>query len=373
MTTRMSDSPTWGEQLRGYRQQAGLTQGQFIEKLSLLVSDINADDRLALERIDIYDEASSYFNGVLDSPTLSRLEKGNRDLNSRPRCIALIWGLNRLGVLTETIDANSFMELAGHGNLTDTESATLLTPVDDDGALSKTKKAAQETKKGAQDSAGSQRRVPTRLMAIGAAVAVTALTLAAAAGWAIRDAWDDTETSANSTAPDQQAHILLTDDLKSEIGELGRDQTFNNLHEKDQRNDSDEWTRFIKLIPDDTGEYFGYRIYHLPDHIPVKSITGLRLDVNYRGPDYESAPWVWKVERRDTNEWVRLGDNRDSLWWSTWSEASFTFPTEGDKFDASLYLRDGQLWILLTGKFAADTLDLDYEALVVEWNETDSD
>lgn len=99
----------------------------------------------------------------------------------------------------------------------------------------------------------------------------------------------------------------------------------------------------------------------------IESITGLSLEVNYRGPDYEAAPWVWEVEHRPTNERIRLGDNRDSLWWSQRSEASFAFPANGDEFDASVYLREGQIWISLSGNFATDTLDLDYEALVVEW------
>jgi len=359
MTTGMSDRPTWGEQLRSYRQQSGLTQGQFIEKLSLLVSEIDAEDRLALEHIDIFNEASAYFSGVLDSPTLSRLEKGNRDLNSRPRCLALIWGLNRLGVLSETAEANRFMELSGHGNLTDAESTTLLNRANEPTAPSTTIKVTQETS-----------RSQGRLLAVGAAVAVAVLTLAAAAGWAIRDARDRTGSDGISATTDYRTHVMLTDDLQTEIGEIGRDQSFTSLHEKDQVNDSDDWTHFIKLIPDDTGEYFGYRVFYLPGHISVDSITSLRLDVNYRGPDYETAPWVWKIERRDNNEWIRLGDNRESLWWSTWSEASFTFPADDDKFDASLYVRDNQFWILLTGKFAGDTLDLDYEGLVVEWHET---
>jgi len=358
MTARMSDSPTWGALLRGYRQQAGLTQGQFIEKLSLLINEIDAQDRHKLESIDIYKEASSYFSGVLDPPTLSRLEKGNRDLNSRPRCIALIWGLRHLGVLSETQDANRFLDLAGHGNLTDPEKTALLNPQYNDG---------QSSNKATQDSRGSQRN----LSATAVLVAVAALALAATVGWKIRDSRDYAVIDSGSNAPGQQTHVLLTDDLKSQTGELGRDQTFASLHRKDQSDNSDDWTQFIKLIPDDTGTYFGYRVYHLPDYIPVESITGLQLDVNYRGPDYETAPWVWKVERRDTNEWVRLGDNRDSLWWSTWSEDSFRFPSDGDKFDASLYLSDNQFWVLLTGKFATDTLDLDYEALVVEWFKSD--
>lgn len=366
MTTGMSDRPTWGEQLRSYRQRSGLTQGQFIEKLSLLVSEIDTEDRLALENIDIFNEASAYFSGVLDSPTLSRLEKGNRDLNSRSRCLALIWGLNRLGVLTESAEANRFMELSGHGNLTDAESTTLLNQANEHTAPSTTIKTTQKT---TQETSRSQKR----LMAVGTAVAVAALALAAAIGWAIRDARDKTGTDDISATPGYRTHVMLTDDLQSEIGEIGRDQSFASLHEKDQVNDRDDWTHFIKLIPDDKGDYFGYRVFHLPSHIQVDSITSLRLDVNYRGPDYETAPWVWKVERRDNNEWIRLGDNRDSQWWSTWSEASFNFPADDDKFDASLYLRDSQFWILHTGKFAGDTLDLDYEVLVVEWDDSDAD
>jgi len=376
MSTPMPDRPPWGTRLRDCRQQAGLTQGQFIERLSLLISDIDADDRSALERIDVLDEAACYFSGVLDSPTLSRLEKGNRALNSRPRCVALIWGLNRLGVLTDKDEANSFLELAGHGNLTDAESAVVLGPFDDSGARSF---ADPDSAKEAGSRSGEMHDehglwTNRRSLTIGhTLVAMAALILAAATGWAVRDGRDEAGSVSDSSLPVKQSHVLLVDELQSAVGSLGNDQTHTSLHEMDQRSDSDDWTRFVKFLPDDTGSYVGYRAYHLPDHIPVESITRFRLDVNYRGPDYEAAPWVWEVERTDEKKRIRLGDNRDSQWWSGWSEVSFEFPIDEVEFDASSYVRNGEVWISLTGNFATDTFDIDYEALVVEWTDAVSD
>jgi len=194
MCTPMPDRPPWGTRLRDCRQQAGLTQGQFIERLSLLISDTGADDRSALERIDVLDEAACYFSGVLDSPTLSRLEKGNRALNSRPRCVALIWGLNRLGVLTDKDEANSFLELAGHGNLTDAESTVVLGPFDDSGARSF---ADPDSANEAVSRLGEMHDehglwTNRRSLTIGhALVAMAVLILAAATGWAVRDGRDE--------------------------------------------------------------------------------------------------------------------------------------------------------------------------------------
>jgi len=394
MTTSFPDRPPWGIRLRGYRQQAGLTQGQFIEKLSVLVSEINPDNRSALERINVLNEATAYFSGVLDAPTLSRLEKGKRSINSRPRCMAFIWGLNQLGVLTDATDANNFLQTAGHGNLTGAESTVLLGLPGSAPDRSPTDTShSNETVERVGDTNGENKHHNSKdeqgdliksavskssinqktLIAGGTLIAVTALTLAAAAGWAIRDSRNQSESAANVSASDRQSHRLLADDLRTVVGKVGRDQTHTNLHERDQRDNSDDWTRFVKFIPDDVGSYHGYQVFHLPEHIPIESITGLQLEVNFRGPDHDAAPWVWEVEQRDTNEHVRLGDNRDSQWWSTWSDATFAFPMVGEQFDASLYLRDGQIWISLTGKFTTDTLDVDYEVLVVDWIEAASD
>ena len=396
MTTSIPDSPPLGKLLRGYRQKAGLTQGQFIEKLSFLINEIDADDRSALEQVDVHSEAVAYFSGVLDSPTLSRLEKGKRVLNSRHRCLAFVWGLNRLGVLTGSLDANLFLKAAGHRNLTGAESRALLGLFEDEDAVVESPVSAgydddpvgrDTAANGEGDGRDEQDRqvsviVPDRheppkssggLTVSHALLAIAALALAAAAGWAIRGGVNESDLRPAAPAVDQQSHVLLVDDLRSVTGEIGRDQTHTSLHEKDQRNDSDDWTRHVKFIPDDAGTYLGYRAYHLPDHIPIDSITGLQLEVNYRGPDYEAAPWVWEVERKDTTERRRLGDNRESQWWSKWTESVFAFPAEGDNFDASLYLRDGQFWILLAGKNGTETFDMDYEALVIKWTDADSD
>lgn len=386
MTTSMGDRQPWGQQLRDYRRRTGLTQGQFIERLSFLVSEISGDDRSALEQIDVFDEAATYFSGVLDSPTLSRLEKGNRGLNSRPRCIALAWGLNRLGVLDGKDEANTFLEHAGHGNLTDAELeavvgqviANVASPsIEANAGVVPTEPVAESSAdaKEAQDRKDDIGEGPARnwgKLSAGALVGAAALLVAFLAGSASRNSDAETEPGSDPAAPRLLSHVLLVDELESANGELGGDQTFVSLHERDQRGQSDDWLQFVKFLPDDTGAYVGYRAYHLPDHIPVDSITDIRLEVNYRGPDYEAAPWVWEADRSDTAERIRLGDNRNSLWWSDWTEETFTFAVDEDQFDATHFLRDGQIWVMLSGNRAVDTLDMDYEALVVEWVEPGS-
>lgn len=117
--------PDWGSELRKLRKNANLTQGQLIEQLSLLTNNLSEEEKQILEEIDVYNEAITYFNGILDTPTLSRLEKGSRSITLRRRCVALIWGLRKLGVLQTIEEANSFLEVGGHGNLTTTEADAL--------------------------------------------------------------------------------------------------------------------------------------------------------------------------------------------------------------------------------------------------------
>ncbi len=382
MTTSVTDNQPWGDVLRGYRQRTGLTQGQFIEQLSFLVAHIDSNDRSALEQIAVFDEAAIYFSGVLDSPTLSRLEKGSRSLNSRQRCIALIWGLNRLDVLDGLDEANTFLELAGHGNLTSAESGAVLGLVEPEANAGPDTKPATETAPesaagstsvagdhpGTGGESGAPRRKLRSVLLAGGAVAMLAI-LAVAVTVNAGDGGGDAETQSDPAGPGLQSHVLLVDELQSATGELGNGQTLVGLHEQDQRGTSDIWPQFVKFLADDTGDYLGYRAYYLPEHIPTGSITGIRLQLHYRGPDYETSPWVWEVQQSDAAGLVRLGDNRDSLWWQDWTEASFAFPADGDGFDASRYLQDGQIWVSLSGSQAFDTLDVDYEALIVEWTE----
>ncbi len=363
MTTSPTDHRPWGQLLRTYRKQADLTQGQFIEQLSFLVAQVGAEERHALEAIGVFDDAVVYFSGVLDSPTLSRLEKGSRSLNSRRRCVALVWGLNRLGVLTQHDEANTFLDLAGHGNLTDAERDVLLGP--DDTAIPGP--AATESSQTARKA-----KTPRRALLAGAGLVAGALiAFALIASTLFPSFARSTPDGSEPAGPGASSHVLLADELHSVTGDTGRDQTLVGLHELDNRGSSDNWLEFVKFIAADTGDYSGYRAYYLPEHIPVEAITGIRLEVNYRGPDYEAAPWVWQVERRDISERVRLGDNRDSLWWQDWTNTSFTFPGDDAGFDASLYIQDRQIWISLDGSRADDSIDLDYEVLVVEWSDSD--
>lgn len=117
----MSILPSWGSEVRKLRKKASLTQGQLIERFSLLTNDLPEQERYKLEEVGIYEEAAAYFSGILDTPTLSRLEKGTRTLTLRQRTMAFVWGFRQLGVLQTIEEANHFLEIGGHGNLTNAE------------------------------------------------------------------------------------------------------------------------------------------------------------------------------------------------------------------------------------------------------------
>ncbi len=392
MATSLTDNHSWGDLLRRYRRRTNLTQGQFIERLSLLIADIDPSERAALEQIDVFDEAAVYFSGVLDSPTLSRLEKGSRSLRSRQRCVALVWALRNLDVMAGSAEANTFLEVGGHGNLTEPESVALFGSADLVDSARPTDSVTQSneasnvddlpeppTGREADNAQDSPQPTQTRSrLTTVAVVGLVAVAVALGAGWAmLGDRGGDGDGSgvaseSDPAGPEVVSHVLLADELQTAAGDVGRDQTLNGLHELDNRGSSDNWEQFVKFLADDAGSYLGYRAYYLPEHIPVDAITNIRLDVNYRAPSYEAAPWVWQVERRDTSEKIRLGDNRDSLWWEAWADTGFDFPTVGESFDASIYIQDRQIWISLDGTRAEDSLDLDYEAVVVEWIEPDS-
>lgn len=117
----MTNLVSWTSHLRTLRKRTDLTQGQLIEKLSIVVSELTEEDVAGLNRAGLYEEVSTYLGGILDTPALSKLETGRREIGSRKRCLALIWGFRELGVLNDPIDANQFLQSGEFGNLTDTE------------------------------------------------------------------------------------------------------------------------------------------------------------------------------------------------------------------------------------------------------------
>lgn len=120
----MTNLVIWGDQLRKLRKKADITQGQLVEQLSYLVSNLSSSEQKELASIDLYEEAATYFGGILDTPTLSKLERGKRTL-SRKRTVVLVWGLAKLSMLETADQANRFLEAAGYGYLTPTEQDAL--------------------------------------------------------------------------------------------------------------------------------------------------------------------------------------------------------------------------------------------------------
>lgn len=403
----MSKTSPWGSALQAYRKKAQLTQVQFIEELSLLISHLSEDENDALVDAQIYEEASSYFGGVLDAPTLSRLENGTRALNLRQRCVALVWGLKRLEVLDTVEEANHFLELGGHGNLTAAEHTAIFEPdllaaqvadpslhvqVDPPGDRSAKRVDITHRQSISRriamgiagclllaaialgivylrsiferdlsgEATGQIEQIETRT--IGSTNSLDESSLGENVQKADQDQLAKNESTSQSTSQIKQ-HALLVDQLLSDVGTIGNGQTFSNLHELDLQGEAEVWGNYVKFFPTDTEPYLGYRVFSVPQHIPRAAVSAMRVKANYRGPALEGQAWVWRIFNSKTKTWERLGDNRDAPWWGSWYLLSFDIAGEfADYINA-----EDELMLQVQASNESDGMDLDYEAIIIEW------
>jgi hypothetical protein len=113
---------------------------------------------------------------------------------------------------------------------------------------------------------------------------------------------------------------------------------------------------YVAFKPQD-GRYVGYQSFYLPAGIPVSSISGMTLEVNFKGTAPSRQNWTWAVYDWSANKWVKIGNvvGRDK---DTW---------ELLKYDIRLqpgYISSGrEVRIQLRSNNASGEARLDYEVL----------
>lgn len=442
----MTNLPPWGGELRKYRKAVGFTQGQFIERLSHMTGALSDDERSALESVDIYQEAATYFGGILDSPTLSRLEKGTRTLSLRARILALVWGLRRLGAIQTVEEANQFLECGHYGHLTPAESDAIFgcSAIDNSvevkngtgGIADAGSTAAGSADPVVQHSTAARtsqtQRTQTKLpLSLPALLILAGLGVALVVGLGFflggmghadlgqtersvdnptmategdasqnevvsnqpptepesessrnltRDSTSDdsgnrvdgssstnlsmnASTGASTDSTERTFETLLPQDITTQLGFLGGDQTVENLHTLDQQGTDNDWLQHIKFYPDDE-PYRGYRSYFLPKYVEPSTVTRLWVEMNYRGPGTESQVWTWSLYDWASQEWVSIGDNADLPWWGEWTLLSFA--VSGDPMNY-IHPETLEIQVQSLANNVEDTMDLDYEALRIEF------
>ena len=118
MTIQMMDQAerSWGGQLRQMRRSLKLSQGGFVDALTLLQANLSDVEVTLLQNagIDLF--------APISNQEISRWENDHRLPAFRRRHLFLIWGLVKLGALTDPIDAEQWLaQVDGQGKLTEQE------------------------------------------------------------------------------------------------------------------------------------------------------------------------------------------------------------------------------------------------------------
>lgn len=118
----------------------------------------------------------------------------------------------------------------------------------------------------------------------------------------------------------------------------------------------DNPAEYVAFKPQD-GRYAGYQSFYLPAGTPVSSISGMTLQVNFKGTAPSRQNWTWAVYDWAANKWVKIGSvvGRDKDSW------------ELLKYDIRLqpgYISSGrEVRIQLRSNNASGEARLDYEVL----------
>ena len=111
-----------GEELKTFRQRAGVPQNQLVDEISKLLRDLAPEEADGLEKIGVLQDLEKFV--VVDNPAslLNRYEKiEGRKPKNRKRHLSLLWGLHRLGGVESVEEANTFLQLAESSSLTPEE------------------------------------------------------------------------------------------------------------------------------------------------------------------------------------------------------------------------------------------------------------
>lgn len=154
---------------------------------------------------------------------------------------------------------------------------------------------------------------------------------------------------------------LKATSLTTTVGSTGG-QPVSVLGVRDQSGTTNTWSKYIEF----NGRYEGYATFPVPASITPASVTGVRVNANYRGPATATQTWTWSVYDWTTNAWVVVGTNATAPDWGAWKLLSFTAGgTPSQYVSAAQGVR-----VQVKSNNAADNTDIDYLAVVVTTADT---
>ncbi len=162
---------------------------------------------------------------------------------------------------------------------------------------------------------------------------------------------------ANPLAARADTTTLTPNKITTKSGSTGRDQPVSNLAVKDLSGTTDGWNRYVEF----KGRYSGYPTYTVPDRMPVASISGAQVQVNYRGPATQTQTWTFQLYDWSAGGWATVGTNASAPDWGAWK--LLTFNVTGTL--AGYVSPTRAMWLRLVANNSRDAADIDYAAIVV--------
>jgi hypothetical protein len=160
-------------------------------------------------------------------------------------------------------------------------------------------------------------------------------------------------TDSNADGQDAQAvaaGVTLTCQKLSVLtGSIGSGQSAAALATAQLTNKQDVWKDYVEFSPKTSAVC----TYPLPSGMDPASITGLKLQVNYRGPAKSQMVWTFQGWSTTTDGWTAIGDNGFARDW-VWTSDQMTFPGP-----VSQYISGGQIQILYETTSNVDASDVD--------------
>src|SRR5258708_2575572 len=133
----------------------------------------------------------------------------------------------------------------------------------------------------------------------------------------------------------------------------------------DESGTSSTWSKYVEFNTNLNAVYAGYQLFTLPTSIAPSSVTGIQVQVNYRGPSTATQTWTWQLFNWTTNSYVTIGTNASAPSWGAWMILNFNATGT-----LANYVRnsDGQIKVQLLSNNASDAADIDYEAVLVTYS-----
>ncbi len=125
------------------------------------------------------------------------------------------------------------------------------------------------------------------------------------------------------------------------------------LGRQDQSGFDDVWSNYVEFTPAPSGVTAIFN-YNLPDAFPLSSLSGLQLEVNYKGQVATAQKWTFALFDQTTRTWVIVGSNSFASDWQ-WSPGSLAVSGNLSRFFNSS--RKIQLRYMTSSAIDASALD----------------